>query len=574
MKSLLVVTLASLLASAGSEFPQDPLRARSAETLLTEALRSPRLATEVGLKAVTFTLEDVETRRLRVLIACQIDRSLSLDGTMALGYALTDANGAVVVTRFEPDVTSPVKSNGTQTYLGSATAEPGSYTLRVEVVDGAGRRGSVQQAFRAALTSAGPVRAGDLIIGDKAAGESGQNPNVAAEIAGDTLQGYLEVYGDAVEPLKAVTASIEVAATADGRALESSWLRFQDGPGRTGNRRVAEGTVLLAFLQPGPYVARAIISSGGRPIGQVTRPFRIVRAVANMPPGQAAASLTPDPAANTSPALMLDTRTAPEAAPSVASASRPDVFDKTSVLSPQVLSFVADKMNAGSRAGTTPPAALEAVRAGKFDTAVEATKTSVSNRLASTFITGLSLYAKGDLDNASKQFRETLRIDSEFFPAAFYLGAYYAAAGRDAEAAGAWQTSLVSLDDAPFIYTLMADAFLRLHQHDSALDILGEASQRWPESDAVKLRQGIALAASGKRSDALAVLDPYIARHPDDHAAILVALRTIYEARSTGKPIGTADEDRQRFGRYAAAYAAAQGPQQALVALWKKVVDK
>ena len=74
---------------------------------------------------------------------------------------------------------------------------------------------------------------------------------------------------------------------------------------------------------------------------------------------------------------------------------------------------------------------------------------------------------EGRSEGRRGQFRETLRLDSEFFPAAFYLGSCYAAGGRDHEAAGAWQTSLVTESDAPFIYTLLGDALLRLREIDA-----------------------------------------------------------------------------------------------------------
>ena len=45
----------------------------------------------------------------------------------------------------------------------------------------------------------------------------------------------------------------------------------------------------------------------------------------------------------------------------------------------------------------------------------------------------------------------------------------------------------------------------------------------------------------------------------------------LYEARAAGKPIRSTDEDRALFSRWAAAYAAAKGPQQALVEQWQKV---
>ena len=165
-------------------------------------------------------------------------------------------------------------------------------------------------------------------------------------------------------------------------------------------------------------------------------------------------------------------------------------------------------------------------------------KGSTASPLATAFIGGLALYAKGDLDAAANKFRETLRIDSEFFPAAFYLGACYAAGGKDREAAGAWQTSLVTQSDAPFIYTLLGDAFIRLRDTRAALDILGEASQLWPDDDQVRLRLGTAQAMAGKQADGVRTLDPYLSRHPDDHERLLIALRAIYEVRSTGQPSG------------------------------------
>lgn len=55
---------------------------------------------------------------------------------------------------------------------------------------------------------------------------------------------------------------------------------------------------------------------------------------------------------------------------------------------------------------------------------------------------------------------------------------------------------------------------------------------------------------------------------------ILLVLRAIYEARSAGRPIATVEADRALFIRYADAYKAANGPQQPLVAEWRKYVDK
>jgi hypothetical protein len=77
-----------------------------------------------------------------------------------------------------------------------------------------------------------------------------------------------------------------------------------------------------------------------------------------------------------------------------------------------------------------------------------------------------------------------------------------------------------------------------------------------------------------KPADAVKVLQPYLASHPADHERLLLVLRALYEARSSGKAITTTVEDTALFLRYADAYAAAKGPQQALVDQWRKFMQK
>jgi tetratricopeptide (TPR) repeat protein len=235
--------------------------------------------------------------------------------------------------------------------------------------------------------------------------------------------------------------------------------------------------------------------------------------------------------------------------------------------------FFVERMNVGNRSSVAP-AVAEHAREGRFDEAVEAVRKAGNDQLAVTFFTALALYQKGDFEAAAVKFRETLKIDSEFFPAAFYLGSCYAAGGRDREAAAAWQTSLVTESDAPFIYTLLGDALLRSRNVDQAIDILKEANSLWPNNSEVQFRYATALAMGEQTAEALAILDPYLEKHPQDHERHFLALRAIYEAHAAGRTVKTVDDDRARFDRYAAAYAAAGGPQQALVEQWKKFMQK
>jgi predicted TPR repeat methyltransferase len=509
------------------------------------------LATELGVKVTTYTLREPEGQKLKVVLAAEVDRSQNPKEKVALAYLVTNARGNLMTSEVEPEVQTPLGPNRTQTYFAAISADPGVYSLKLAVVDESGKRGSVEHTFRAQLSAAGQLRMTDLLLAEIGAGSSSLTPAVSADFTGNLLQTYLELYSEAPEPLRAATAVVEVAESEEGPPLDSATARFQadSGPGR----RIAEASVPIALLPPGTYVARAVVSAGGRKVGQVTRPFRVTRTGAITTPG-------------------ASTSRAPGTAAPIAFVSPIDKFERSSVLTPAVVGFFLDRMNVGNRIGTAPAPALDAARAGQFDRAAELMKPAAP--LASVFVTGLALLQKGDLEAAAGKFREALRLDSEFFPAAFYLGTCYAAGGRDREAAGAWQTSLITQSDAPFIYTLLGDAFLRLKDNDQAVDILVEASHLWPESDDVKMRLGTAQAAAGKAADAILTLDAYLAKHPDDHATLLLAMRTIYDARSAGKGVGTAVEDRERFNRYAAAYAVAKGPEQALVEKWKRAIDR
>ena len=230
--------------------------------------------------------------------------------------------------------------------------------------------------------------------------------------------------------------------------------------------------------------------------------------------------------------------------------------------------------------GATPPAAVQPLvghaRAGRFDEILAELgnlSPAAAREVAPVFLHGLALLARRDLEAAAARFRESLRLDSEFFPAAFFLGACYAAGGRDREAVGAWQTSLVAEDEAPFVWTLLGDALLRLNEGVQAAEILREAASLWPEDDQIRVRLGLAYVMSGGGADALATLDPYFDRHPEDHARLFVAMRLLYEATAAGRPVGTAAEDLARFTRYARSYAAAGGPQIALVEQWHRFLE-
>jgi VWFA-related protein len=546
---------------ARSEFSVDAApAAKSEDAVLADTIKTPLLATEIGLKLTTYTLRDPASDKLRILLAAEIDRSTNADSRLALAFLLTDEKGRVIATQIDRDVKTPINPDTRiQAYSGFALSDAtGAHTLKVAVVDDRGKRGSVDHTFRASLTAAGQVRATDLLIAEKRPAADGVVPIVGSEITSGTVTNYIELYSDAPEVLQNATVMFEVAQDEQARALDGAAGRVQPPtPDAPPNRRALEGSVPVALLPPGNYVARAVISIDGRKAGQVSRPFRV---------GRAAAARTPTAAPATKPGSLRTTGPGP-----IPFASRTERFDRQSVLTPQVVGFFMDRMNFGARGEPNAGPAIELARAGRFDEAVQALTTRTAT-VPSVFLSGLALYSKGDLEGAAGKFRETLRLDSEFFPAAFYLGSCYAAGNRDQQAVGAWQMSLVTESDAPFIFTLLGDALLRLKDVNHALEILNEASSVWPDNEEVQVRLAAALAMAGRRAEAMQILEPYLEKHPEDAERHFLGLRTIYEARADKKPIRSPEEDRALFTRWAKAYAAAKGPQQALVEQWAKAL--
>jgi VWFA-related protein len=539
-----------------SEFAVDYKRARTDEEILADALRSPLLVTDIGLKVNAYSLKDLETARLRVLLIAEIDRAANPDGHLALAYALTDSSGKVVTSEIDRDVKAPVQANKLQTYttflLSNAT---GPHTLKVAVLDSTGRRGSVEHEFTAGLRTLGELRAADLLLAEDADSGSEATPSIGGEFTSGVVKTYIELYSDVVETLKGASVMFEVAENEEGRAVDGAVGRLRASSVEAPNRRALEAAFKTTLLPPGNYVVRAVVSASGQRLGVVTRPLRVGKPVAAV---KGTGGL----------GLKSASRSA-----SIPFASRTERFDRTAVLTPQVVGFFMERMNLAAGGESSAAAVIEHAQSGRFDEALGSLRARTGT-VPAAFLNGLSLYSKGDLDGAAAKFREALRMDSEFFPAAFYLGSCYAAGGRDDQAVGAWQLSLVTQSDAAFIFTLLGDALLRMRDAAQALEVLNEAAAQWPNDEEVQVRLGAAYAMSGKRADALAKLEPYLASHPQDHERHLIALRALYEARAAGTPIRSADEDRALFTRLAQAYAAAKGPQQPLVDVWQRTMAK
>jgi VWFA-related protein len=546
------------------QFTVEPERSSmTEEQQLAEALRSPLVSSDIPLRATTYVMQDPGSAKLRVIVSAAFNVSRhEQGGDPSLAYVLVDTRGRLVASRLERPLEKKGLGSlpdGWKSYLSASLIDPGAYTLKLAILTPDGTHGSIEHTFTAALGNAGQVKFGDLLIAEpRRAGTPTSRPVATPGLASDSVVGYLEMYSEAADQLDKMKVRFEVASDDNGRALESTDARVEDDP--KGGRRYAEGRVPIALLPPGDYMVRAIVMSDGRQVGKVVRPFTVLRSAAT----------------TTTVTTRTGTVTTNRGALKAAVSTDVPPFETKSVLDPTVVGFFFDRARTDPAAakGAVMDAAVEHAKAGRFDEAQQAVAREPDDSPLPGFVSGLAAYSKGDLDAAGNAFRRALRASPDFFPAIFYLGACYAAGGKDREAAAAWQTSLVTESDAPFIYILLADALLRAKEGGRALDIAREAASLWPANEEVQLRLVVAAAQAGEFTEALKSIESQIEKTPNDSNRLFFAMRIVYEANAAGQPIESKDKDLARFERYRTAYVAAQGPRGDLVEEWKKFLEK
>ena len=251
-------------------------------------------------------------------------------------------------------------------------------------------------------------------------------------------------------------------------------------------------------------------------------------------------------------------------------AVRPMVFRKEDVLTPEMLKAafeVIDKNHPAAKAATAR------ARSGKIEgTAMMALE--AGDQTAGSMPRGIELLMKGDLNPAANQFGVALRNAPDAPIASFFLGACYAAAGRDKEAVAAWERARAAKLPLPALQVILADGWLRLGQPADALAPLREALERQPQDDDIRRNLAIAQSHLGLHEQAYPTIVPFLDRHSNDADALMIALHALYQLHVEGKTIGTAEEDRARAAAYARAYADAKGLQLALVEKWAAFLSK
>jgi tetratricopeptide (TPR) repeat protein len=199
--------------------------------------------------------------------------------------------------------------------------------------------------------------------------------------------------------------------------------------------------------------------------------------------------------------------------------------------------------------------------------------TRIDERAKPKFDRGLAALAARDWVKAEAAFKEAIDPDTDSTAALAYLAATFAAAGRDLQAAGAWQTALVDGTEFVEIYDWLAGALLRNHSFGEARSILEEAVGKWPNDARFTKPLAMLYAVFGSGREAARTLERYLETRADDRDACYMAVQWIYLVHAAGAYVQNRPDDLKAAQTYANAYEKARGPQIALVRQWLTFLD-
>ncbi len=231
-----------------------PAVAIDPQTLLRDALKGGPPQTTIGLRATSYVLHATSSARdLRVVAVGDVSRASA--GSAKAVAALYDLDGRPV-TAMENTVDVPASGPGQLSI--ELTAPPGTYVLRVAVLDAEGHVGSLERLVDAHWKKAGAVETPGLVLfrSDRAA-RTEPRPVFDHVTAADELIAQVPLAGPVAE--KKTQVVFEVARLGGTAPLVRRTGRIAQ---TTGGTTVAQETMPASMLPPGRYTLSAQIGSG------------------------------------------------------------------------------------------------------------------------------------------------------------------------------------------------------------------------------------------------------------------------------------------------------------------------
>lgn len=538
---------------------EDPAAAAAAAALppeeqIKDLLQAPLPSAGLPIRVTSYSIANPQDSRVRVIVSAEIGEAASEAVDWPVGMLIIDKDDKVVLDNLRTIKLAPA-SERTPTprlMLTSVVLEPGEYTLRLAAVHPGGASGSVHHTIAARLSpiAGDGVRASDLILTSEVEPGAAPRPIPSSVVFSEAMAAILELAGSDAKRLAASRVTVQIADSETGPALISTEAQIRT---RDDTQRSFVATLKLGVLPPGEYVARAVVSLPGQADAHVTRSFRLA------------------PVASAADASPIALRVAGDEAPAPLPMSRIVApvarFTVDDVLSPSVVRGFLDDLQLSHPVSAASSAIVRQAREGTFALTPSDGSSPAGDEPMRAFIRGLAQLQKKQYAQAAAWFQLTLKSASDFLGAAFYLGAVHAASGRDADAVGAWQLSL--LNGGKAVYPMLVDATLRVGDAQGALELIAEAPEAWPSDEARLRRVATAQAMLGQFEPALQTISALLTRRPDDLDLLFVAIQVLYR-QHLARPL--APEDRKRFDEYSGKYLDGKGSDAALVETWRKYV--
>jgi VWFA-related protein len=426
------------------------------------ALTSPFVQQGLKVDYTTYVMKAAEAAgRHRVVLSLTTDLPLQSapDESADVVFVVRDLRDGRVAASGSDRISLPKarhagRAAGSGAWRVGFDLPAGAYLMRAVVREPGGLVGSADRRIDVRPLDGPDVTVSDLIVGSSLAGL----PVRPRAYTGDGLSGVIEAYARSSVQLEKLEVKIELRRQADATpvaSFDAELARAEED--ETGVNRRARFQLPLTGVQPGDYVAHAIVTARSETVAERTRLIEVL-------PGSA-----------------------PVAAPDVA--TRPEIVSPAEI----VRGDLARKYVALLRQRAQGTPSLEAARRaseGRWEHVEVELGRLADTGLVVQGLRGLALFAREDYAAAAAALKLALAAEPANTLTAFFLGWALEGAGDTRSAIGAWRNA-AHLDPSMIpAHLALADAYLRLSQPALAAQALKAGLSAQPESPELLAKLG------------------------------------------------------------------------------------
>lgn len=512
-----------------------PVAALSSDDQVQAALGQGRAFSGIPVTVGTSVRKDPAGNALQLFIVGSVPSSV--EGPVAIKFALVSSTNQLMQSG---ESRLDAAADGTPYVFDAAVAvPPGSYRVRVAVTDGRGAVGSIEHPLQARLGRLGPHLASDF----HAAwiDEDARRRPLAADSLPETavaIHASMELYPERPGPAPAAAVTRAQLTEASGKLLWSE-VRNVDF-----DRDVVAIDVQFPIerLEPGAYALTIALLEQDVEVGTRAVSFR-----------KRSPSIVRAPSADLVRQVIRQDAAQPPAA-----------FTAGSVLTRAMIDrHLQEIAKAASERVDLPAVASDEEHSALLQRLSESGP-SATRQVA----LGLLRLRSGDNRSALAALEAAIEVVPDSPEALLLLGVAHAAAGRDPDAAGAWQIALNYPSAGVEWHLAHADALARIGDLEAAAETLAGAQSRWPDDSAVIRRLGELLFARGRFDEGRAMLERALLAAPRDDR-VLFLLTADQFARALASDLAA---DREAFAEVVRRYLSLPGKMSDTVREWQSAL--